>query len=211
MVDIVKQGIASEYAIIIMNPGQSVWDPETKTAMTFASWKTNKRGPSAILDGNKNTVPANESPEEHAKFVFNCVLNEIGPTTQIDIIACGMAAYSIVCFLDERCESCDASSEKTTVLTTDRRTAGPEWEGRMHSFAMAESTHSQATLTNPGFRDFLLRVGSQPQIILIEPQLTLPCREPVTTSSIAQSAIERSLICVSVVRFSLHVCPPWDP
>jgi hypothetical protein len=124
MVDIVKQGMARGFGVVITNPGQSIWDEETKTAMSFTSWRAHKRGLNAVLDTNKNTVPTNETPEKHATYVFNFVLNEIAPGAQVDIIACGMAAYGLVCFLDDYCEYSDPSFEKVTRLITDQGLQG---------------------------------------------------------------------------------------
>lgn len=103
MVDTVRRANEDGYAVVILNPAQIVWDYETKTPMNFLSWKA-KDKKSATLDPVKNIIPENESPEEHVAYVFNNVLGPMVPKdAEIDVIAGGFAAYSIVKYLNSNC------------------------------------------------------------------------------------------------------------
>lgn len=103
MVSTVQRAKEDGYAVVILNPAQIVWDYETKTPMNFLSWKA-KDKKSEALDSVKNIIPENESPEEHVEYVFNNVLGpRVSKDAEIDVMACGFAAYSIVKYLNSNC------------------------------------------------------------------------------------------------------------
>jgi len=103
MIDAVKSALEFGYGVAIMNPGQLLWDYTTKSPMGFGAWRATKDKKIAI-DALKNTVPSHKSPEEHVDYVFRHILDKIIPShAEIDIMACGMVAYSIVVFLNNNC------------------------------------------------------------------------------------------------------------
>jgi hypothetical protein len=134
MVGTIKLAKEDGYAVVILNPGQIIWDHETKAPMNFLSWKA-KDKTSAALDPVKNVIPNNESPEEHVEYVFNNILRPMVPKdAEIDVVACGFAAYSIVKYLNNNWD---------------------EWKGRMFAMAFAESSHAINNITSEDFRLFL--------------------------------------------------------
>lgn len=103
MIDTVINAKEDGYAVVILNPSQTVWDYEAKTAMNFLSWKAKDKKTEA-LDPVKNSIPGNKTPEDHVEYVFNNVLHSmILKDAEIDVIAGGFSAYSIVKYLNSNC------------------------------------------------------------------------------------------------------------
>lgn len=103
MVDTVRHANEDGYAVVILNPSQTIWDYEAKTPMNFLSWKA-KDKKTAALDPAKNSIPGNKTPENHVEYVFNNVLRPMVPKdAEIDVIAGGFSAYSIVKYLNSNC------------------------------------------------------------------------------------------------------------
>lgn len=124
MVDTVKHANEDGYAVVILNPSQTVWDYEAKTAMNFLSWKA-KDKKTAALDPVKNIIPGNKTPEEHVEYVFNSVLRPmVREDAEIDVIAGGFAAYSIVKYLNSNCLYYRWQENMKMVLTPEQGTNG---------------------------------------------------------------------------------------
>lgn len=103
MVDTVRHANEDGYAVVILNPSQTVWDYEAKTPMNFLSWKAKDKKTEG-LDPVKNSIPGNKSPEDHVEYVFNNVLRPmVSRDAEIDVIAGGFSAYSIVKYLNSNC------------------------------------------------------------------------------------------------------------
>lgn len=103
MINTVDFAFKNGYSVVILSPAETVWDPETRRAMTHLSWKA-KDKKTATLDPIKNTIPCSETPEEHVEYVFNRILKDRAPKdVEIDVIACGFTAYAITKFLNENC------------------------------------------------------------------------------------------------------------
>lgn len=135
MINTVDFALKNGYAVIILNPAENVWDPETKRAMNHLSWKAkDKKTPT--LDLLKNTIPCNETPEEHVEYVFNKILKDTVPKgAKIDVIACGFTAYVITKFLNDNWGS---------------------WSDRVFAMAFSESSHAIGNVTCEKFRQFLM-------------------------------------------------------
>ncbi|KAH0602229.1 uncharacterized protein H6S33_009897 [Morchella sextelata] len=138
MINTVDFAFKNGYAIVILSPAETVWDPETRRAMNHLSWKA-KDKKTATLDRIKNTIPCNETPEEHVEYVFNRILKDRVPKdVEIDVIACGFTAYAITNFLNENWD---------------------EWSDRMFAMAFSESSHAIGGITCEELRKFfMLRV-----------------------------------------------------
>lgn len=157
MIATVNRAYEDGYGVVILNPAQIVWDYETNTPISFLSWKA-KDKKSGTLDPVKNIIPHNESPEEHVEYVFEHVLRDtIHKDTEIDVIACGFAAYSIVKYLNGHCKcSFQLCKEKEEMILIRR--VGDYWSKHMFAMALAESSHAINNITSEEFRGFLVGV-----------------------------------------------------
>ncbi|CAZ80589.1 unnamed protein product [Tuber melanosporum] len=156
MIDAVKRALESGYGVVIMNAGQLLWDYTTKSPMGFGTWRATKDKKTPI-NAFKNTAPSNRDPEEHVSYVFKHILDKVVPShAEIDIMACGMAAYYIVMFLNNNWDN---------------------WKCRVFALVMAESTHCLSNITNIELQQFLMQrarnyiVHSKPrESVILDPR-----------------------------------------
>ncbi|PWW79920.1 hypothetical protein C7212DRAFT_290024 [Tuber magnatum] len=156
MIDAVKRALEFGYGVVIMNPGQLLWDYTTKAPMGFGTWRATKDKKIAI-DALKNTVPSHRNPEEHVGYIFRHVLDKIVPShAEIDIMTCGMVAYSVIVFLNNNWDA---------------------WKDRIFALVMAESAHCLPNVTNIELQQFLMQrarnyvVHSKPrESVILDPR-----------------------------------------
>jgi hypothetical protein len=165
MINTVDFAFKNGYAIVILSPAETVWDPETRRAMNHLSWKA-KDKKTATLDRIKNTIPCNETPEEHVEYVFNRILKDRVPKdVEIDVIACGFTAYAITNFLNENCGYCPQMKRDTVLIVS----IGDEWSDRMFAMAFSESSHAIGGITCEELRKFFMLVCYHSIRLLISP------------------------------------------
>ncbi|CUS15431.1 unnamed protein product [Tuber aestivum] len=183
MIDAVKHALEFGYGVVIMNSGQLLWDYTTKTPMGFGTWRATK-DKKIPINALKNTVPSHKNPEEHVGYVFRHVLDKIVPShAEIDIIACGMVAYTVVAFLNNNCgfyfQFYVTMREGRVIVehNADYRFAGDDWKDRIFALVMAESAHCLPNITNIELQQFLMQrarnyiVHSKPrESVILDPR-----------------------------------------
>lgn len=94
--------------LIIANPGQLIWHPDTCRAITVVSWEAMDRphGPSAMVPvGPYNLIPKNENQYQHIQYIFEEIIKPIlGPETRVGIMCAAGGGLSTLEYLKSNCE-----------------------------------------------------------------------------------------------------------
>ncbi|KAL7269254.1 hypothetical protein RUND412_008090 [Rhizina undulata] len=136
MIDTVKAVQEAGYHVILANPSQIIWDPETRRAMNFISWKAKDKKSPHIHD-TKNRVPGIEDPEAHLRYLWDKIVKEKVPEDAIiDVVAVGYSSYCILMLLQDNWDY---------------------WEKSVFALVFGESSHHISNITSTEFRSFVAR------------------------------------------------------
>ena len=101
LLNAIQESSLNPPAIVIANPGQSIWYNGGKSAVSPATWSALPRETAVsspmVIDERRNRVPKNENVASHVRYVLDEVLGHLtDKTAKVDIIGVGDGALEVV-------------------------------------------------------------------------------------------------------------------
>ncbi|KAM0718112.1 hypothetical protein Q7P37_006444 [Cladosporium fusiforme] len=129
--------------VIILNPGELLWSPESGKCLSYTGWK-NRTRPNAFSETfaitRHNKVRGHETPQAHVKtFLGSFVHGLVAPDTQIFVIALGDGGDSALSCLNDK-------FAPPTNAKICKQLAG---------IALVESAHDFSDVDAPALKNFL--------------------------------------------------------